>query len=215
MAKKNTHYSFIFFLMLAAGVGYYGAYTHYALTTQKNSSDSRCALRTAMRTLWADHVFWTRNYIIAALAESSDMSALTDRLLKNQKDIGNAMIPYYGKEAGQKLTALLKEHILIAIEIIAATKAHHDERLKEADERWHRNAVAIATFLHNANEYWQKDAMIGMLYAHLTLTTEELIARLQKEWKADISTFDKVINQALDMADHFTNGIVAQFPHKF
>jgi hypothetical protein len=37
-------------------------------------------------------------------------------------DLGNIIKPYYGEEAGKKLTVLLKEHILIAGKIIEAAK---------------------------------------------------------------------------------------------
>src|SRR5688572_21460032 len=62
-------------------------------------------LRPAMRKLWADHVVWTRNYIIAAVAGTPDATPVLNRLLKNQEDIGNAIVPFYGAPAGAKLTS--------------------------------------------------------------------------------------------------------------
>ena len=67
------------------------------------------------RVLWTDHAVWTRLYIIESLDNSPAASAAATRLLKNQEDIGNAIKPYYGDAAGTQLTALLKEHILIAV----------------------------------------------------------------------------------------------------
>jgi hypothetical protein len=70
----------------------------------------------AMRKLWEDHIIWTRVFIISAAADLPDKSVTTERLLQNQVDIGNAIKPYYGDEAGNKLTTLLKEHITTAAE---------------------------------------------------------------------------------------------------
>jgi hypothetical protein len=42
-----------------------------------------------MRKLWTDHVVWTRDFIIAAVGAHADQQAATDRLMKNQEDIGN------------------------------------------------------------------------------------------------------------------------------
>jgi hypothetical protein len=78
-------------------------------------SDSTWSLKAALRRLWADHVVWTRQYVIAAVAETPDAQAAAARLLKNQEDIGNAVVPFYGEEAGAGLTQLLKEHIQIAV----------------------------------------------------------------------------------------------------
>jgi hypothetical protein len=178
-------------------------------------SEKGCRLRTAMRKLWADHVIWTRDYIIAAAADADDAKAASERLLKNQEDIGNAIIPYYGAEAGKKLTALLKNHILIAVDLVAAAKADDKEKLTDADKRWHANADEIATFLSGANPNWPFATMRNMLYEHLKLTTGEAVARIGKKWADDVKAFDDIFEQILGMADGLTKGIVTQFPDKF
>jgi len=82
--------------------------------------DPVSGLRTALRKLWTDHVIWTRQYIVAAVAGTPDAEAAAGRLLRNQEDIGDAVVPLYGAEAGEELTRLLKEHILIAVDLVAA-----------------------------------------------------------------------------------------------
>src|SRR5438034_10378423 len=92
------------------------------------------SLSDALRRLWADHVIWTRQYIVAALAGSPDAEAAAGRLLRNQEDIGNAIVPLYGEKAGAKLTELLKDHILIAVDPVAAA-IPADERAFRPPER--------------------------------------------------------------------------------
>jgi hypothetical protein len=65
-----------------------------------------------MRKLWEDHITWTRLAIVSFAGGLPDLQATEARLLANQVDIGNAIKPYYGRTAGNRLTALLKEHIL-------------------------------------------------------------------------------------------------------
>lgn len=176
---------------------------------------SKTALSKAMRDLWADHVVWTRNYIIAAASDSPDAQAAAARLLANQEQIGTAIVPYYGQEAGTKLTALLKDHILIAVDLVAAAKANDQAKLEDADQRWHANAADIATFLSGANPNWPRAAVLSMMNEHLALTTQEATARLKKNWSEDVATFDKIFDQAMMMADALTDGIVKQFPDRF
>src|SRR5688500_17704916 len=57
-------------------------------------------LKENMRRLWADHVIWTRQYIVAAVASDPGASAASTRLLRNQEDLGNAIKPFYGDAAG-------------------------------------------------------------------------------------------------------------------
>jgi hypothetical protein len=178
-------------------------------------TDAGTNLKTAMRKLWSDHVVWTRQYIVAATADDPSAAAAAARLMKNQEDLGNAIVPYYGSEAGTKLTDLLKQHINIAVDLVAAAKAKDNTKLGDADKRWHDNATEIATFLSGANPNWSKDGLVTMLNEHLSLTTEEAKARLEKRWDDDARTFDRIFDQAMHMADALADGIVKQFPDKF
>ncbi len=83
--------------------------------------------------MWSDHAIWTREYIVAAVDGSPDANAAATRLLRNQDDIGGAVAGFYGKDAGDKLTALLKEHIMIAVDLIAAAKANDTHILDMSD----------------------------------------------------------------------------------
>jgi hypothetical protein len=169
-----------------------------------------------MRQLWEEHATWTRLYIVDALASLPSKDATTQRLLRNQTDIGNAVKPFYGDAAGDKLTALLKEHILIAAALIDAAKAGDAAKQDDATKRWSANADAIAAFLSGANPgNWPLPEMKSMMHKHLELTTAEVVARLKKDWTADISAYDDVQGQILKMADMLSTGIVKQFPSRF
>jgi hypothetical protein len=168
-----------------------------------------------MRKLWTDHTVWTRDCIIAAVDDKPDAMAAANRLMKNQEDIGNAIAAYYGAAAGQQLTALLKQHISIAVDLIKAAKAGDKAAQKQADDRWQANAVDIATFLSKANPNWPKDTLVEMMKTHLSTTTAEVVARLTHDWDADVKAYDAVYDHILMMADALTEGIIKQFPEKF
>ena len=171
-------------------------------------------LKENMRKLWTDHVVYTRQYIVSTIANDPSASAAATRLMRNQEEIGNAIAPYYGSDAGMRLANLLKAHINIATEVVAAAKAGDNTKLADADRRWHDNAVDIATFLANANPNWSRTDLINMLNEHLSLTTNEAVLRLQKRWTDDVNNFDRIYSQALSMADALTNGIIKQYPAK-
>lgn len=183
--------------------------------TSVTQSPSSAQLHDAMRKLWSDHVVWTRLYIIAAAAGDASAQTASARLLKNQEDIGNAIVPYYGAAAGAKLTDLLKQHILIAVDLVTAAKVGDNTKVADADRRWHANANDLATFLSGANPNWPKATVLSMLNQHLALTTQEATARLQGRWNDDASTFDSIFTQILGMADALSDGIVKQFPSRF
>jgi hypothetical protein len=173
-------------------------------------------LRNDMRRLWEDHVTWTRLAVVSLTTGSPDTEATVARLLRNQTDIGNAVAPFYGRRAASRLTAELRRHILIAADLIAAAKAGDSDRLAAEQARWRRNADDIAALLGRANpRYWKRAAVAAMLREHLRLTTQEAVARLQADWKADVAAYDRIHRHALSMADTLSSGLVRQFPRRF
>lgn len=173
------------------------------------------SLKQDMRKLWTDHVVWTRDYIIAAVGDQPDAQAAANRLMRNQEDIGDAMAKYYGAPAGQQLTTLLKEHITIAVDIIKAAKAGDKSGQQQANTRWQQNATQIADFLSKANPNWPRATLVDLMQKHLSTTTDEVVARLNKNWDADVRAFDAVYDHVLMMADALSDGIIKQFPDKF
>lgn len=179
------------------------------------SSQSAQNLKCNEERLWIDHVYWTRGFIVSDLSVLRDRDDVLRRLLKNQEDIGNSIKPYYGEEAGNKLTALLKEHIIIAGQVIDAAKRNNKTDLDNNNKIWYKNADKIADFLSEANPNYDNKQLKDMLHTHLKLVTDQVLARLSANWKADIDAFDKGENHMINFADVLTEGIIKQFPEKF
>lgn len=207
-------------LIIGGGLGYMACNVNDVNTgiggTAGGSSDKKVALYTAMRGLWSDHVFWTREYITTfAEGNTPAATAAANRLMKNQEDIGAAVGQYYGADAGRQVTALLKEHIGIAVELLAAAKADDTAKFNDADARWKKNADDIATFLSSANPNWPEQALKDMMAEHLKTTTDEAVASLKKDYPASVAAFDMVFDHINKMSDALAGGIIAQFPDKF
>jgi len=175
----------------------------------------RMTLRQDMRKLWTDHVVWTRDFIIVALADLPDKQAATDRLMRNQEDIGHAIARYYGDPAGDQLTSLLKQHIAQAGDLVTAAKTGNKDAQEDANRKWQQNAIDIADFLSKANPNWPRATLVDMMQRHLATTTDEVTARLNKDWDGDARAYDAVYDHILKMADALSDGIIAQFPDKF
>ena len=203
-------------LLFSLGVSSAAAAKARPATAQETISAKQLAFHDAMRKLWEDHITWTRLFLVSAAANLPDKGATTDRLLQNQVDIGNAIKPFYGAAAGDKLTVLLKTHITIAAEIVSAAKANDTAKVQDASKRWLANADDIASFLSGANpKNWTDADMKQMMHDHLNFTTEEVTAHLKGDWASDITAYDKVHEEILRMADMLSAGIINQFPNQF
>jgi len=192
-----------------------GQHGSHGAATSKDPAKA-AEFQDAMRKLWEDHITWTRLFIVSAAADLPDMEPTAGRLLQNQDDIGNSIKPYYGDAAGEHLTALLRDHILIAGELLGAAKTGDDAATSDARTRWYANGDDIARFLNSANAAnWKLGPMKQMMREHLDLTLKEAVARLSGNYAADIAAYEEVHDAILEMADMLSAGIIAQHPDKF
>lgn len=168
-------------------------------------------LMNTFRKLWVQHVMWTRSFIISTAADLGDLDAVTKRLLQNPTDFANVLRIYYGDAKADQFAMLLREHLLIAADLVNAAKAGDSMKADEARRKWYKNADEIAAFLHSINPYWDEKLWQSMLYDHLKMTENEAIQRLNGMYSADIIQYDSIENEALKMADVMSGGIIKQF----
>lgn len=149
--------------------------------TPQSAAQSRSDFHDGMRKLWEDHVTWTRLAIVTFADGSGGFGPTAGRLLQNQIDIGDAIKPYYGDAAGDRLTALLHDHITIAVELLQAAKAadamraamrtHLDQTLTEAsDELQGHYAASITDF--------------EAIHAHILMMADQLSAGIIQAFPA-------------------------------
>lgn len=61
------------------------------------------------------------------------------------------------------------------------------------------------------NPNWSAKEWNAMLFEHLRLVENEAILRLTGRYSEDVALFDKIQDQALNMADVMAEGIISQF----
>jgi hypothetical protein len=174
------------------------------------------AFHDAMRELWQDHGTWTRLTIVSFAANSPDLQVTQGRLLANQTDIGNAIKPYYGPDAGSKLTALLQQHIMAAAGVLKAAKTGNTTDVAQAKAVFYANGNQIADFLHGANPgNWPLDAAQNMMNTHLDQVAEMGSDELTGHYAESVGVWNAYRDHILAMADTLSTGIIKQFPDRF
>ena len=119
----------------------------------------------------------------------------------------------YGNNAGNRLTQLLTDHILIAANIVTAGKANDMTGLTSEKSRWFANADEISHFLANANpRNWPYPTVRQMMNDHLNITLDEAVAELHGDYPTSVSKYDQAQSEILMMADSLSEGIINQFP---
>jgi hypothetical protein len=176
---------------------------------------SEVDLMNNIRMLWEQHGAWTRMAINSMVFGLPDEELVTSRLLQNPVDFAKALKFFYGDKIASKFSDLLKSHLVIAAQIVKASKAGDNKSAIAAEKKWYENADEISTFLAYINPYWSKESWKAMLHEHLALVKAEAVALLTKDYAAGIKVYDKIESQALEMADMMAEGIIKQFPDSF
>ncbi|MCO6494510.1 MAG: glycosyltransferase [Bacteroidetes bacterium] len=170
----------------------------------------------AMRDLWYAHMYWTLITVDAYYNDPKGLEAKLTRLLQNQKDIGAAIVPYYGQAAGDTLAKLLTEHIQEAVPVLQAAKENNSKNLDKAVKDWYANAKEIGVFLHNANpNNWTAEQTGGALEMHITHTIDYSVSILKGNYSQSFGGFEEALHHMVTLADVLSVGIARQFPNQF
>ncbi len=172
------------------------------------ADDNGLLLNKMMRMRWVQHVMWTRAYILSALHGIGDQQAVTNRVLRTAPDIAQLFSPYMGEAFTRQLTQLLTEHINLFARIVQAIRLGNMEMINEVTKELVTNADAIAALFCDKTSCFDCDAMRRMLYEHVELTKVLAMQRREQRFADDIATYDKIEQQALEMADTFTKGLL-------
>lgn len=173
-------------------------------------SMNQLQLSNTMRTLWFEHVMWTRSFIVSTLSDLKDIDAVTKRLLQNPVDFANIFCLYYGDQIAMTFEKLFTEHLVIAAQLVNAAKAGDTRKVEEQRKKWYVNADEISCFLGQINPCWSVETWRCLFYSHLAMTEKEAVLYLTGQYEASIAEYDEIQKEALMMADYMSNGIIQQ-----
>jgi hypothetical protein len=173
------------------------------------------ALRSTMRRLWGEHVAWTRATVSSLVFTLPDASVVVARLLRTAKDMGVALMPFYGDRVAKRYGQLLTEHVTLAGDLVKATLERNVETAVAIEKKWFHNGAEISMFLNSINPYLSAVEFQEMFDEHLTLIKQGMVSMLGKDFKASVDLFDRMEIDALEMSDMISDAIIKQFPYKF
>ena len=108
-----------------------------------------------------------------------------------------------------------RSFIELAGKVTDAAKNNNKSDLEKYNKLWYKNADEIANFLSSANPNYSNEVLKDMLHKHLQFVTDQVVARINKDWQADIDAYDKGEDHMIKFADILVDGIIKQFPEKF
>ena len=180
------------------------------------ATPKRVDLKLAMRNLWGDHIFWIRNVALTTKLGDTEAAKVADeQVVQNAKAIAEAVVPYYGKAAGDKLFTLLAGHYGSVKDFMSAAFSANKAGMDSAKIKMINNAKDIAVFLSSANPNWPEQTLLGALGSHGALHMAQIEQIHAKNFAAEAKIWEQEKAQVFQIADVLSEGIVKQFPQKF
>ncbi|TLY50447.1 MAG: hypothetical protein E6K53_10360 [Gammaproteobacteria bacterium] len=172
-------------------------------------------LHAAMRGLWQGHVQRTRAYAVAVKAgDAAAADKATKDVVANATDIANAVAGFYGDAAGKQMLQLLAGHWGAVKALTDAAKKNDAAGQRKAMDDLSANGDAIATFLSGANPNLPKEAVLGLLTAHVGHHAAQVDEIMKGDTAGEAVTWKAMQAHMDTLADALSDGIAKQFPSK-
>ena len=169
----------------------------------------------ALRDLWLGHAFWVRNVVTANLARNTTAAtAAENEVVANARQIAAAIEPFYGKAASDKLFGLLAGHYGAVKQHLEAVLAGSQKKEDAAMKSLAGNVAEIAIFLSGANPNLPRDAVQGLLLAHVGHHQQQIQQLRDKQYPQEAQTWDAMKGHMYVIADTLAGALAAQFPEK-
>lgn len=162
-----------------------------------------------MRKLWNDHIVWTRQYMISEMSGAADKDAIFNRLRQNAQDMAKAMKETHPSIDDKVLGGILDSTVLMMTKLIFETNLGSDRTgAFETKEALMKHLDRTAQYLNTANPGWSLAELKLMLQGYLNETHNEILARKNQIWDADIAAYDRLNNHVMKLADAFATGTI-------
>lgn len=186
-----------------------------ARKTAETRSVKAVNLQQGLRDLWVEHIFWARAVVLSSKYGDQDAAKVAEaNVVQNAKEIAGAIVPFYGKDAGDKLFSLLAGHYQAVKSYATAAFTNNKAGMEAARNEIMASGDKIAAFLSSANPNLPKDALESLLMTHAAHHMVQIDAIGQKDFSAEAENWVSMKGHMHTIADALAAGIAKQFPKK-
>lgn len=164
--------------------------------------------KSSLRKLFTDHAVYTVFVLKSIVDNGKDTKVFLDRLLVNQRDIGDQLKPIVGVNNGNAITQLLTEHIKLAGDVITAA-VKRDPTLPEKIKKLFANGDTIALNLSALNPHTVSyEEQKEMWHRHNQFVIDMTIQRIKGNYLQEQQLYDSYYNEILAMSDSIAHGLM-------
>ena len=168
----------------------------------------------AARNLWNDHAWRVRNYIVSTLSNLPDTNIAGKWVIENVDDLSEVVRQHYGADASAQFSQIMRNFVSAIASKLQTIKEGETSILSEPAD--YEVMDSLINFLQSLNpDYWKKEDVGPIIKSLFELWINQMLSRVAGEWDSDLKYTDEIHDKLLQLADIFSNGIVAQHPQMF
>lgn len=213
--NKLIPVSLIIALIIGGAAGYFLGNTSVSSSSSSGGSSDNSKLAKNLGKVWSDNLIWTHNYIVAFISGSPDSPDAARRILKNNEEMANIFMEYYGNNVGIKLSNLLARRSEIISDMILSAKSGDNLKFNSGLKKLDENSQEIAEFLNSVNlVHFKKSEILNVMNNYNDSIIKLISARIKNNWNDYIFEFDRAYDEALFISGKISDGINRQFSEK-
>lgn len=174
---------------------------------------TKAELQLTLRDLWTGHVFWVRSVVLAShYDDAAGAGAAEAKVVENARAIADAVIPFYGREAADRLFGLLAGHYEAVKDYMEAGYAERERDAEAAAKTLAANAEEIAAFLAGANPYLPREDVLPLLLTHGGHHMQQIEAIHRRDFSGEAVIWEAMQGHIYGIADALAGALARQFP---
>jgi hypothetical protein len=178
---------------------------------ETNFTFAQMNLIKGLRKFWEQQVLWMRSFIISNIEELDDLPYVTQRLFRNSEDFIYLLEVFFGREQAERFASFITVHMSRIMYLIDALKNNDQASVDRLTQELNRNADEMAGFFALMNPFWMEEQWRMYLYNLVSLTVNQIVARLADNYQEDIRIFDQIEENVYAMSDYMAQGIMYSF----
>ncbi len=168
---------------------------------------NQMALSNSVRTAWAEFASWTFILLYAILFGTHDPVLVEQRLHVTADTIGALFVQFFGGDAGEKLSTLLKETVSGIARMAEAYRDNNASEVLAQHEALYRQADEMAALFSQLSRYWDAGEMQAMLYEIFSDIEKLLVSIAAQDSEQVIQLYDELIGQVYKLSEELVSGL--------
>ncbi|MBR0598489.1 hypothetical protein [Sinanaerobacter chloroacetimidivorans] len=174
---------------------------------EQGISHEQMSLIKDLRFLMTQFAYLTRDYIKSIIYNLGDSAAIANKLHNIPLKIKALVDMIFGASTGDELINLLLKNVSYLEDIVNAMLFGHFSFMYDSIKYFYHNADALAKYFAQINPYWDESQWKKLLYIYNEDLINDTNAIISRSFKDELDMFDKLLQDALAIADYLAEGI--------